>query len=69
MSVKQNRILAITTIFLFVMGIIVFTLEQPYWYYSIIILFIAILIPILKVMWNIAGWGDKQYQRYFGDHD
>jgi len=69
MSVKQNRILAITTIFLFVIGIIVFTLEQPYWYYAIIILFIAIFIPILKAMWSIAGWGDKQYQRYFGDQD
>ena len=65
----QNPILAITVIFLFIISVVLFTLPSPYWLYGIPILFIVILILLLKITWSIAGWGDKQYQRYFGDQD
>lgn len=67
--VKQNQILSLTTILLLIISGIVFTLDSPYWLYAIPILFIAIMIPILKTIWSIAGWGDTQYQRYFGDQN
>jgi len=65
----QNPILVITVIFLFIISIVLFSLPSPYWLYGIPILFIVILILLLKVTWSIAGWGDKQYQRYFGDQN
>lgn len=65
----QNPILALAVIFLFIISIVLFSLENPYWLYGIPILFIVILILLLKVTWSIAGWGDKQYQRYFGDQN
>ena len=68
-SVKQNQIFALTTIILLIISGIVFTLDSPHWLYAIPILLIAIMIPILKTIWSIAGWGDKQYQRYFGDQN
>jgi len=67
--VKQNQILSLTTILLLIISGIVFTLDSPQWLYAIPILFIAIMIPIFKTIWSIAGWGDKQYQRYFGDQN
>ncbi len=67
--VKQNQVLTLVTISLFIISGIVFTLDSPHWLYAIPILFIAIMIPILKAIWSIAGWGDKQYQRYFGDQN
>ena len=67
MTEKANPFLALFTIFLFIISIVLFTLDQPYWYFGIFTFTIVILIIIIKAMWSIAGWGDKQYQRYFGD--
>ena len=69
MTEKTNQTLALVTISFFVIGGVLFTLDQPYWYLSIFFFTIGILIMIVKAIWSIAGWGDKQYQRYFGDND
>jgi len=69
MSEKTNQTLALVVISFFVIGGVLFTFDQPYWYFSIFFFTIGILIMIVKAIWNISGWADKQTQRYFGDQD
>ncbi len=55
---KRNVILFRITIGFFIMGGILFILDRPYWYYSIPVFTIAILIPLVLWMWKISGWAD-----------
>jgi len=56
--VQGNAVLFLITILLFITGGILFILDRPYWYYSIPVFTIAILIPLVAWMWGIAGWAD-----------
>ena len=65
MTEKTNQTLALVTISFFVIGGVLFTLDQPYWYLSIFFITIGILIMIVKTMWSIAGWADEKVQGAF----
>jgi len=69
MTEKTNQTLTLVVIFFFVIGGIFFTFDQPYWYLSIFFFSIGIFIIVVKIIWDISGWVDKQTQRYFGDKD
>ena len=55
---KRNANLFLITIGFFITGGILFSLDRPYWYYSIPVFTVAILIPLVLWMWSIAGWAD-----------
>lgn len=65
MTEKTNQTLALVVISFFVIGGVLFTLDQPYWYLSIFFFTIGILIIIVKTMWRIAGWADDTLQGAF----
>ena len=65
MTEKTNQTLALVTISFFVIGGVLFTFDQPYWYLSIFFFTIGILIIIVKTMWRIAGWADDQLANAF----
>jgi len=62
MTEKTNQTLALVVISFFVIGGVLFTLDQPYWYLSIFFFTIGILIMIVKTMWGIAGWADEKFR-------
>jgi len=60
----SNASLFFITIGLFITGGILFSLDSPYWLYSIPVFTIAILIPLVSWMWSIAGWADETVHRW-----
>jgi len=65
MTEKTNQTLALVVISFFVIGGVLFTLDQPYWYLSIFFFTIGILIMIVKTIWQISGWVDEGLQNAF----
>lgn len=65
MTEKTNQTLALVIISFFVIGSVLFTFDQPYWYLSIFFFTIGILIIIVKTTWRIAGWADDTLQNTF----
>ncbi len=63
-ELNGNQILAISVLILMVITGILFSMDNPYWYYSIITFTIAILIIIIKAMWSIAGKADEVLTRW-----
>jgi len=62
----RNVVLFRITIGFFITGGILFILDRPYWYYSIPVFTVAILIPLVAWMWSIAGWADDTMNRWTG---
>ncbi len=60
----MTNILGIVVFLLIISTIVLFTLEGPYWYYSILPMIVLMIIIITKVTWNIAGWADKAVRRW-----
>ncbi len=65
MTEKTNQTLALVVISFFVIGGVLFALDQPYWYFSIFFFTIGILIMIVKTIWRISGWVDEGLQNAF----
>jgi len=65
MTEKTNQTLALVVISFFIIGGVLFTFDQPYWYFSIFFFTIGILIMIVKTIWSIAGWADDTLQNAF----
>ncbi len=55
-----NQVLGVLVFSLLILTVIFFSIENPYWYTSILTLTIAVFIILLKIMWNIAGWADNK---------
>ena len=62
---KANQSLTLVVISFFVIGGVLFTFDQPYWYLSTFFFTIGILIIIVKIIWGIAGWTNDQLQNAF----
>ena len=54
----------ISLIFLLVFGVLAIQ-ESPYWLYSIPFLILAIVIPLIKGMWDASGWMSEQTNEMF----
>jgi len=55
-----NQVLGVLVFSLLILTVVFFSIENPYWYTSILTLTIAVFIILLKMMWNIAGWADNK---------
>jgi len=55
---------AFITIILFIASGILFFMDRPYWYFGILTLTVAILIPLISAMWKIAGWGANKVEEF-----
>jgi len=60
----MTNILGIVVFLLIISIIVLFTLDNPYWYYSILPMIVLMIIIITKVTWNIAGWADNTVRRW-----
>jgi len=59
----MSKILSIVIISLFVLTVVLFSMESPYWYTSILTFSLVILIILIKIMWGVAGWAtDKVHE-------
>ena len=62
----ENKTGIISLIFLVISGVLFF-LESPYNLLSILTFLAAIIIPMIKGMWEVSGWASNQYDRFFGN--
>ena len=61
----MSKILPKVIISLFVLTVVLFSMESPYWYASILTFSLVILIILIRIMWGVAGWGSEQVDRVF----
>ena len=57
MNGNKTSIRAVITLILFIASGFLFFQDSPFWYFGILTLTAAILIPLISLMWKIAGWG------------
>lgn len=48
-----------------IISIVLIFQESPYWFGSILTISIAILIPMIKGMWDLSGWVSNQTNELF----
>jgi len=60
--VNGNQILTILVLSLFILSVVFFSIENPYWYISILTFTIAILICMIKAMWGFSGWINEKLE-------
>ena len=56
----ENKTGVISLIFLVISGVLFF-LESPYNLLSILTFLAAIIIPMIKAMWEVSGWASNQF--------
>jgi F0F1-type ATP synthase assembly protein I len=66
---SKNRILAFSTIGLVIAGFAMLTLDSPYWLISALFFVVAVLIPLLSIMWKISCWVDYQIQKFLNHEE
>ncbi len=54
----------ISLVFWIISIVLVFQ-ESPFWLYSILTISLALLIPIIKKMWDVAGWMTSKTNELF----
>lgn len=67
--ITRQKALAYSTLAFFALGIAFLMLDSPYWIVSALFFVIAILIPIVSIMWKIACWADYQIQKFLNSED
>lgn len=58
MEDKVERIAIISLI----LGIIFVFFDSPTWYWSILFISIAIVLPLIKNIWKVAGWASDKIE-------
>jgi hypothetical protein len=59
MESKTEKISLISLI----LGIIFVFFDSPMWYWAIIFISVAIVLPLIKKIWVIAGWASDKIER------
>jgi len=57
----ENKVGLISLISL-VLGLILFFFDRPIWYLSILFFAIAVIVPLTKMIWGIAGWASDKVE-------
>ena len=53
----------IISLVFWIISLVLFFQESPYWLGSILTISIALLIPMIKVMWDMSVWVTSQFQQ------
>jgi hypothetical protein len=57
----KNKTEKISTISL-ILGIIFVFFDSPVWYWSILFISVAIVLPLIKKIWVVAGWASSKIE-------